>query len=93
MTHATKKELSEQFGDLEDCQCSCCGFDTQNLHIYEDLAEGPTACRVKKFTQCDVCYSTFAGNSERYPSQYPNGEVLRHIAYCTNLILQAVRNK
>jgi hypothetical protein len=93
MTYATRKELVKHFGQLKDSQCTCCGFETQKLHIYCDRSERTNLTGVDAFAQCDLCFSTFAGNAERYPSQYPNGDVLKHICFCTNSILQAIEKK
>ena len=39
---------------------------------------------------CEVCATTFSGNSYVYPEQYPH-ELMQHIAACTNIILMELR--
>lgn len=39
---------------------------------------------------CEVCATTFSGNSHQYPDQYP-AVIMQHIAACTNIILMELR--
>jgi len=64
-------------------ECDSCSFTTQELTIVEaPYADNPTAWF------CNVCYGSLAGNAYLYPSQYDQGAVLRHVALCTNMVLQ-----
>ncbi len=95
MEIATKEQLTEYFGDAADASCDSCGFDTQELHIFEDMFEGNRSHGIqrKKFCCCTVCVTTFASNALRYPSQYDSKEVMQMLAMCTNMILTAIKEK
>jgi hypothetical protein len=67
----------------EKGECESCGFET-DLNVYEAMATGGVT---REFKHCDICWNTTAGNASRYSGQYPNGDVLKMLAYCTNLIL------
>lgn len=87
MKHATREELLEHFdGDLEDCGCESCGFETEKLNLFTDRSE--YSRELREFACCDICCTTFTSNAHRYPSQYPDKNAMKTTAYCTNLILE-----
>lgn len=94
MSYATHTELFESFKSASDCQCDSCGFKTTKLNRYKDHCErSKDAMWTDVFFFCDVCFSTFTGNAHRYPSQYPDAEVMKLVAYCTNLIIKTIKEK
>lgn len=42
---------------------------------------------------CEVCASTMAGNAYFYPNPHVDADVLRMIAYTTNMILDALQGR
>ncbi len=94
MKTATQEELIKEFGELQDCSCHSCGFETSELNKCTDNYEsGRTGLQAGEFFYCDVCCGTFASNAHRYPSQYKDKEVMRMLAYCTNTLLKAMKDK
>lgn len=61
--------------------CDSCGHETHDLKFYE----------VEWL--CKVCASTSAGNASRYPQQYENADILKMLAKCTNMILDAIKSQ
>jgi ribosomal protein L37AE/L43A len=70
-----------------DC-CDSCGYKTRHLHVATQALK-----RNDRVWLCDLCFSTYAGNATLYPAQYENGNVLRHICFVSNAILDAIREK
>lgn len=42
---------------------------------------------------CELCAKTLAGNAACYPTAYPDAAVMRLIAQCTNMILDAIKKQ
>jgi len=92
MTFATIDELKKHFGGyIEDACCESCQYPTKELHIFEDGYEGGRGRLIKAFAVCTVCYTTFAANAMRYPSQYEDKDVMQMLAHCTNMIIKAIK--
>lgn len=64
-------------------ECSSCGWKTTDLTRDEQ-----TGSTVSVVWLCPVCSGTLAGNAAHWPSHYHQRELLQHVSYCTNLILQ-----
>mgnify|MGYP001611608330 FL=1 len=66
--------------------CDSCDYHTQELKLYESRGAVPTAWL------CVVCASTLAGNACHYPALYANVDVMKQISWCTNKILEEIKN-
>lgn len=66
--------------------CESCEWDTAELTWYEfrTHADGGS-------WMCHVCAWTPAGSALQYPTQYPNGDVLRMVAWQTNYLADLIR--
>lgn len=78
----------EQIEDEEIEECDGCRFPGLELETYEC---SPFSRRKEPKRLCVLCASSFMGNAVEYPEQYPNHETMRMTAYCTNLILQRLK--
>jgi hypothetical protein len=72
--------------EFEHENCDACGYPTKNLKKYE-FAAGKEPGWL-----CECCAGTYAGNAFFYPEQYDNIEIMRQISYCTNMILDKLRD-
>ena len=41
---------------------------------------------------CELCASTFIGNSLEYPEQYDDKDAMQLVGYCTNLIMEKLND-
>jgi hypothetical protein len=67
--------------------CKFCGYRTDELHeivIHTDNVRGKV---------CTVCYGAFWANAFKRLDSNPQSVVLRHISFCTNTILDALKHK
>ncbi len=94
MKLANQGELIEVFGELKDCACNSCTFETTELYKIQDYCEFKRGMERETFYCCLVCCTTFAANAMRYPSQYQGEkETMKVLALCTNMILKAIKDK
>lgn len=72
----------------EDRECDSCGFKG-SLSAYKGSLTNKIV-----WLFCEICASTLAGNSKIYARQYDGEDrVMQMLAYCTNLILEAIHDK
>lgn len=90
--YAAESKLKEVFGEEEPC-CYSGNYPTSKLRCYETHQEGLEGLKTAEVLNCDICYSTFSSNARNYPSQYPERKVMHQVSYCTNLILDSLKNK
>lgn len=66
--------------------CESCDWDTTELKWYpfHDLTRAGS-------WMCHVCARTSAGRAHQYPTQYPNGDVLRTVAWQTNYLASLIK--
>lgn len=82
-------------------ECSCCGWATTELRECDAYARTPghgpfTPDEEKVWAWlCEVCRSTFAGNTYLYPRNYDPvvAQVLPMVAWCANRILAEVKGE
>lgn len=67
--------------------CDSCGFEGAELKTY--TVGVLSDARPARF--CQLCASTFAGNSATYPDAYKNGDLLRHVCHVGNAIIAEIR--
>lgn len=66
-------------------ECDACRYETWKLH----RTDPPFMSRRKEpYYFCDLCWSSFAGNSVQYPDQYPDRQVLCHVNLTANKIIE-----
>ncbi len=65
--------------------CECCDFMTSDLEPFS-YQKPEKKDRGMKWL-CNICSNTIAGNTVEYASSYEVSDVMRMLAYCTNLIL------
>lgn len=59
-------------------ECDACTYPTEQLTFYEPL------------WLCYLCERTKSGLAERYPKDYPDKNVLQHVCYVANVILDTL---
>lgn len=74
-------------------ECECCQSQDVELNEFSTTHyEGCKLCEPKKFRFCDLCYSTFAGNSHQYPRQYQGrAQIMQHICAVANILLKKLQ--
>lgn len=70
-------------------ECDGCGWATRELV----KVQPPFKPDRGPYWICEVCWATPAGNAVQYPEQHPEESVLKQIAYGTNMVLAALREK
>jgi hypothetical protein len=65
------------------CECDACGYLTQ-CHYYEGELTRPS------HWFCELCASSHGGNAKIYPQQVTRAQVMAHVSYCTNVLLDAI---
>ena len=68
-------------------QCSSCWFEPTWVTEYSATVYSRTPPEVVTMKLCRVCEATAAGGAAFEPSAYKNAELLRMLAYCTNMVL------
>jgi len=76
--------------DEKSESCDACGYETKELKFYK-FSVHRRGDDVSGQWLCSVCANTMSGNANEYPSHYPDEETLHMLAYCTNLILDAIK--
>jgi hypothetical protein len=90
--------------DGVDQQCDCCqsvvatGLFEKPMWMQSEAGKRRTVSdailREDQFQYCKVCASTMISHTHSYAEQYANcAFILRCMAACTNIILQAIREK
>ena len=90
--------------DEEGCIncCECCGWDAATslfdkpIHLISEVGRKRTVSdpklREDQFRYCEVCANTLIASAHSYPRQHlDDGHILRCLAQCTNMILEALR--
>ena len=67
--------------------CAACTHET----ICTVFCNSDLDCKLRYAWFCKVCAHTYCGNAYWYPSQYDQ-KMMSHVALCTNLILDEIRN-
>ncbi len=79
--------------DPENPVCESCQFEPVATRIFEcnTTRAGGGNLRFKVPTRlCEVCASSMISKAYNYPNQYPNGDVLQAIGFCTNMVLARI---
>lgn len=77
----------QQKGIAVITMCAACTHDTV-CTVFCNSGLNHNTFRYAWF--CEVCAHTYCGNAYWYPNQY-DLEMMRHVALCTNLILDEIR--
>lgn len=72
-------------------ECDCCGSKAP-VFLFDNTRNAETHLRGHHHF-CEICASSKAGNSYCYPQQYGDANVLQHVAFVGNLILDKVLNR
>ena len=68
--------------------CAACTHET----VCTVFCNSDLDCKLRYAWFCKVCAHTYCGNAYWYPSLYDQ-EMMRHVALCTNLILDEINKK
>lgn len=74
-------------------ECHCCGFETEFLSKFiseTTIGGGGKVLNDVEFWFCDLCCSTVASASHRYPGHYPDHASMKTTCYVGNVILAAL---
>jgi hypothetical protein len=77
-------------------ECDCCGFVTNDLQLFADqdtTLAGGGKTRKDDFWFCDLCCSTMASTSHRYPGHYADHASMRTTCYVGNVLLDALNKR
>ena len=68
-------------------ECNFCGYETKELEFYNNQS-----APIPEAWLCEVCASSVASSGAyHFPCQYENKDIIRHISYCTNMILSTMK--
>lgn len=71
--------------------CAACGYSATGMRFFEYSAIEDRAERGRYL--CKVCSATLSGRSEAKPGRIRGEEAIQMMAYCTNLLLDAIRKE